>query len=88
MTDCLHLSVFEQSEIFEYAFLFGVALALFYDFFRLIRAMGINSCKAVFLQDIIFMSVSSVLCFLFAQVTVHGYFRFFVIFAHAAGFAC
>ena len=83
----MHLSVYEQSEIFRCAFLFGVFLGAFYDIFRLLRAMGLDSRRSVFIEDIVFMSCASLLCFLFAQVTVHGHFRFFTVCSHFLGFA-
>ncbi|MBQ2605172.1 MAG: spore cortex biosynthesis protein YabQ, partial [Clostridia bacterium] len=82
----MHLSVFEQSEIFYYSFVFGIGLGAFYDVFRLIRSLGLNSKKAVFIEDITFMVLCSVACSLFAQVTVNGHLRLFTIFAHTAGF--
>ena len=81
----MHLSVYEQGEIFRCAFLFGVCLGAFYDVFRLLRALGSDSDKAVFVQDIVFCCCCSVACFLFAQTTVHGHFRFFVMAAHFLG---
>lgn len=81
----MHLTVFEQSEIFRCAFLFGLFLGVWYDFFRLLRAIGFNSRAEVFFQDIIFMLGLSIMCALFAQTTVHGHFRMFVMAAHLLG---
>lgn len=75
----------EQSELFRCAFLFGVFLGVYYDVYRLLRAFGFSSVRAVFWQDILFMTTSGVLCFMFAQTTVHGHFRFFIAAAHALG---
>ena len=83
----MHLSLYEQGEIFRCAFLYGVCLGIYYEIFRMLRAVGFSSGKAVFLQDIVFSCSCSVLCFLFAQTTVHGRFRLFVITAHILGFA-
>lgn len=81
----MHLYVGEQAEIFRCAFLFGVCLGAGYDVFRLLRALGFCSKRAVFFQDVIFCCVSSVACFLFAQTTVHGRFRLYVMAAHLLG---
>jgi len=82
----MHLSVFEQSEIFYYAFIFGIGLGIFYDVFRLIRCLGLNKKKAVLIEDIVFMVLTAVACSLFAQVTVNGHLRLFTMLAHTAGF--
>ena len=83
----MHLSVDEQSEIFAAAVLFGAALGVFYDLFRLLRALGFRSRAAVFAQDVLFMMCCGVLCFLFAQTTVHGRFRSFTFIGHVIGLA-
>lgn len=82
----MHLTLYEQGEIFRCAFIFGLFLGVFYDVFRLLRAFGLRSSGAVFVQDIIFMSCCAVLCFMFAQTTVHGHFRVFVEIGHLLGF--
>ena len=81
----MHLTLYEQSEIFRYAFLFGLLLGMLYDVFRLIRAVGFDSQIAVFIQDVAFMILCAVLCFLFAQATVHGHFRLFAVSGHFLG---
>lgn len=81
----MHLSVYEQSEIFYYAFILGIGLGLYYDFYRFLRYVGFCSKSAVIVQDIIFMSTSAVLCFLFAELTVNGHFRVFTMLAHLLG---
>lgn len=81
----MHLSVYRQGEIFYFAFVFGVLIGVYYDFYRLLRYLGFKSKSAVIAQDIIFMSTSAVMCFLFAQVTVNGHLRAFVAFGHLFG---
>ena len=81
----MHFSVFEQEELLREAFIFGLFIGAFYDVFRLLRAMGFNSARAVFLQDICFMACASAACFMFAQTTVHGRFRLFIMIGHASG---
>ena len=81
----MHLSVYRQGEIIYFAFVFGILIGLYYDFYRLLRYLGFKSKSAVIAQDIIFMSTTAVMCFLFAQVTVNGHLRAFVVFAHLFG---
>lgn len=81
----MHLTVYEQAEIFYYAFVFGAGLGVWYDFFRLLRAAGLNSKRAFIVQDIIFMSGSAVMCFVFALLNVNGHFRVFVMLGHLLG---
>jgi len=81
----MHLTVFEQSEIFYFAFVFGIGLGVFYDVFRLFRCLGLNSKTAVFIEDVSFMVLTAGSCSLFAQVTVNGHLRIFTILAHILG---
>ena len=81
----MHLSVYEQAEIFYYAFVFGLGVGVWYDFFRLLRNIGFNSKRAFIIQDILFMSGCSVMCFVFSLLTVNGHFRVFVIIGHIFG---
>ena len=81
----MHLSVYEQAEIFYYAFVFGLGLGLWYDFFRLLRNIGFNSKRAFIIQDIVFMSGCAVMCFVFALLNVNGHFRVFVMIGHIFG---
>ncbi len=81
----MHLTVYRQSEIFYFAFIVGLIIGLYYDFYRLLRYIGFKSKYAVIAQDIIFMSTTAVLCFLYAEITVNGHMRGFVMFAHLFG---
>jgi len=81
----VHLSLYEQAEIFYYAFVFGTLLGVWYDVFRLLRYAGLDSKKAVITQDIAFMSGSAVMCFVFAVLNVNGHFRIFVMLGHLFG---
>ncbi len=81
----MHLSVYRQGEIFYYAFLYGITLGIYYDFYRMLRYLGFKSKYAVILQDIIYMCTSAVMCFLFAEVTVNGHFRAFIMTGHLFG---
>ncbi len=82
----MHLSLFEQGEVFRLAFIFGIGLGIFYDLFRLIRAMGFTNQRSIFFQDLLFMSCCSVLCFFFSQAFLHGHFRVYSAFAQILGF--
>lgn len=82
----MHLTVYEQGEIFYFAFVFGVALGLWYDVFRMLRHLGLNSRRAFIVQDILFMTSCGILCFIFASLTVNGHLRLFVLAGHIFGF--
>lgn len=82
----MHLTVYEQCRIFYFAFVFGLALGAFYDLFRLLRYLGFTARKEVIAQDIFFMCVSAILCFLFSQTVVNGHLRGFVMLGNICGF--
>lgn len=84
----MHFTVLEHGELFRLAFLFGVLLGAYYDTFRFLRALGYDSKRAAFFQDITFMTSAGVMCFMFAQTTVHGHFRVFIMTAHLLGLLC
>ncbi len=75
----MHLSLYEQGEIFYYAFIFGMFVGLYYDFYRFLRYIGLNSKQALLAEDITFMCTTAVAFFLFSQVTVHGHIRLYVL---------
>ncbi len=81
----MHLTVYEQTEIFYYAFVFGLMLGIWYDFFRLLRALGFKSKRAFVIHDILFMSGCAVMCFVFALLNVNGHLRLFVLLGHLLG---
>lgn len=81
----MHLSIYEQCEIFYYSFLFGLCIGAYYDVYRLIRYLGFTSKAAVIAQDIIFMSTAAVATFIFSQTVVHGHIRLFVLFGELFG---
>ena len=81
----MHLSVYRQCEISYYAFVFGLIMGVYYDFYRFLRFLGFKSKCAIIAQDLLFMSSLSVLCVLFSQLTVNGKLRLFVLLFHFFG---
>lgn len=75
----MHLSVYEQGEIFYFSFVFGLFVGIYYDVYRFLRYLGFTSKKAVLIEDICFMCTSAVAVFLFSQTVVNGHLRMYVL---------
>ena len=75
----------DQWEGFLTACISGVALALFYDVFRVSRALLRPKKRSVFLQDLIFMSAAAVVTFLLALATNDGILRFYLLAGEGIG---
>ena len=63
----------------------GVLLALFYDVFRISRALLHPRRRSVFLQDLLFFSVSAVVTFLVSLATNSGILRFYLLAGEGLG---
>ena len=48
-----------------YSVIFGLFIGVYYDLFRFLRELGVNSTKAVIIQDILFFITISIPVFLF-----------------------
>ena len=75
----------DQWEGFLTACISGVALALFYDVFRVSRALLRPKKRSVFLQDLIFMSAAALVTFLLALATNDGILRFYLLAGEGLG---
>lgn len=75
----MHLSVYEQGEVFYFSFIFGLFIGLYYDIYRFLRYIGFISKTSVMIQDLCFMCTSAVATFLFSQMVVNGHIRAYVI---------
>lgn len=64
----------------------GAALGVFYDFFRFLRTIGFNSKVQVFIEDLVFSLVLTVVVFLFSIGYNSGETRFFTLMGHLMGF--
>lgn len=76
----------QQLSIFLYAVVCGVIIGVINEPFRFMRYSGFNGNIDVFIQDIIFMSVSAVITFFFSLCYNRGEVRFFIIFGEIMGF--
>ena len=74
-----HLLVFWSAAV-------GVALSIFYDCFRLLRALGIRSRFAVFIQDVVFCIASALAYILLIFNLTDGVIRFYAFVIIAAAF--
>lgn len=75
----------EQLSVFVWSCAFGVILGVFYEIFRFARLAGLNSKLHVYIQDIIFMCICSVLTFLFTVGFNKGKIRFFILLGELLG---
>lgn len=64
----------------------GFLLGAFYDVFRVIRLMMKPSAKWVFVQDLLFFSISAMVTFLFALAVNGGELRLYLIVGLTVGF--
>lgn len=80
------VNIGQQALNFLLAFLFGVALALLYDFVKVLHRTVMCSFLSVQLSDVIFCFVSSLLCFCFFMLFTGGKVRAYLLFGMALGF--
>ncbi len=76
----------EQLTDFSIALLIGVALGILYDFFKVLRLIGVNFKVAVFFQDILFFLISTTTLFSYYMQITDGKFRIFPFIAAVLGF--
>lgn len=65
--------------LFLQACLLGVLLGIIYDVFRILRQLFSCSKITIFVQDLLFFSISTLLTFLFLVATNHGQIRIYLI---------
>ena len=68
-----------QSQLFLYACIFGAALGVYYDVFRLIRLLAPHGSKQLFFHDVLYFFTSGILTFLFLYAVNFGQVRFYLI---------
>lgn len=71
---------------FLYAIVLGVGFDLFYDIFKALRLNIKLSDFAVFIQDVLYFAVISVLSFCFFLIFTCGEIRFYILTGFAIGF--
>ncbi len=75
----------EQTLIFLQSLLVGAALGLLYDVFRISRVAFPTSTQVVFVEDILFFIVCSLVTFFFGLTVIEGTLRFFLIIGELLG---
>ncbi len=68
------------------AIAFGFLLSAFYDVFKAFRLSRKQTTAAVALQDIIFFTISAILCFCFLLAVTNGEIRGYILLAMLIGF--
>ncbi len=80
------ISVSGQAVSCLYSLALGAILCVFYDFFRALRKVGINSYLSVFIGDMLFWLCSTVVVFLFLVSVTNGEMRGYILFFCLVGF--
>lgn len=83
----MELSITEQGLLILYAFVFGAAVGLLYDFFRIFRLAFGGKSAAIFIEDMIFWLICAIIAFLFFMRFNGGQVRLYCFPGFAAG-AC
>jgi len=81
------VSSYEQIINFLTAALVGACLGVVYDFFKVLRLIGLNGSVAAFFEDILFFLISAVTLFSYYMQFTQGKFRIYAFVAAALGFA-
>ena len=80
------ITLSEQLIQFGVAALVGVALGVVYDFFKVLRLIGLNFKIAVFVEDILFFLIATVTMFSYYMQETDGKFRIISLVAAVLGF--
>lgn len=77
----------EELAVMGYAALFGVAVGIFYDLFRVLRLLTRPSAAAVFAEDLLFFAITALLMSIFLFTFHSGMIRLYIFVCAAAGAA-
>lgn len=80
------ITLSEQLIQFGIAAFVGVALGVVYDFFKVLRLIGLNFKIAVFVEDILFFLIATVTMFSYYMQETDGKFRIISLVAAVLGF--
>jgi len=69
----------DQVVTFAYAVIMGIALCLLYDLLRCFRLLKSCGNLRIFIQDMIYFSVSAGIVFCFLLIRCHGELRYYVL---------
>ena len=83
----MELLLGKELAVMGYAALFGVALGMFYDLFRILRLLMRSKAAAVFVQDLLFFSITALLMSIFVFTFHSGWLRLYIFVCAAAGAA-
>lgn len=75
----METAIAQQGILLLYSMIYGVALGVFYDLFRLLRIMFIPSKVGAFLQDILFCLSSAIITFLYIFTFNQGIIRLYIL---------
>ena len=82
----MYFFVYNQIQIFVCSIVCGVLTGILNEPFRFMRYIGFNTKTEIFIQDILFMSISGFVTFFFALCYNNGDVRFFIIAGELSGF--
>ncbi len=77
----------EELAVMGYAALFGVAVGVLYDLFRVLRLLFRPTVAAVFVEDLLFFSITALLMSIFLFTFHSGVLRLYIFGCAAAGAA-
>ncbi len=80
------LSLADETLLFLYSCLLGVAFGVIFDLFRAFRSIVASNKINVFIQDVLLFLIYSFLSFCFMIASTDGELRIFVLVGEAAGF--
>ncbi len=80
------ISAVLQIQSFIYSIILGAIFSLIYDFFRTYRNIKTHSSITVFLEDIFYFFIISIITFIFLLSTTNGEIRFYILFGILFGF--
>lgn len=81
------INLAEQTTAFLLFVALGVILCIIYDIFRSYRKVKVPSVISVFVQDVLFFVISSILTFLLLLATTYGQVRGYAFIGITLGFA-
>ncbi len=77
----------EELAVMGYAALFGVAVGIIYDLFRVLRLLFRPTVAAVFVEDLLFFFLTALLTSIFVFTFHSGVLRLYIVVCAAAGAA-
>ncbi len=82
----MYISLAQQFQVFFGAIILGAVFGVLYDIFRIIRLMFFKSPVAVFVEDILFWLLVTIITFFFTILFNNGELRLSLIICETLGF--